>query len=40
MANMYGSDKSKHDKRAKIFGIVLAVVVIFSMIFSYFALVI
>ena len=40
MANMYGSDKGKHDRRAKIFGIVLAVIVILSMIFSYFALVV
>jgi len=37
--NMYGQDKGKHDKRARIFGIALAVVVILSMIFSYFALV-
>ena len=38
--NMYGLDKDKHAKRAKIFGIILAVVVILSMIFSYFALVV
>ena len=38
--NMYGLDKDKHAKRAKIFGYILSIVVILSMIFSYFALVV
>jgi len=38
--NMYGLDKAKHAKRVRIFGYILAIVVIFSMIFSYFALVV
>ncbi len=38
--NMYGQDKGKHDKRVRLFGIALAVIVILSMIFSYFALVV
>lgn len=37
---MYGLDKVKHAKRMRVLGIILAVVVILSMIFSYFALVV
>jgi|GEM_PF-3178757 hypothetical protein len=38
--NMYGLDKVKHAKRMRVLGYVLAIVVILSMVFSYFALVV
>lgn len=36
MANMYGKNRHKH---ARMFGVVIGVIVILSMILSYFALV-